>query len=572
MNIFRKRNKSEVSFEEILLDSSNLPSFNVARMEGRIELPLSERSMFAVGGIFVVIVIIFASQTFKLQILEGAELTEKGENNRLERALIVAERGTVYDRTGKLLAWNERDQSGEYGFPVRAYSDLRGLGQLIGYVSYPQKDKRGFYYRTEYIGRNGVEETYNTLLAGTNGEQFVEVNALGNIISENVVDNPVAGGELYLSVDAELSQTMYDLIATNTERLGFRSGAAAMIDVHTGELIALTSFPSYDPEVLADGDDVALIKSYNADPRFPYLNKVIGGVYTPGSIVKPIVAYAALAENVIDPMKIIVSNGSLVVPNPYDPENPSVFRDWRAHGPMTMRDAIAYSSNVYFFTIGGGFADQKGLGITKINEYMRLFGLGSTTGIALSGEQAGVVPNPAWKQEHFDDDWRLGDTYLTSIGQYGFQTTPLQMLRAYAAIANGGTLVTPHVVKGETGAHTDLNLIASDLKVVTEGMRRTVIQNGGTARALERKDINIAAKSGTAELGAAKDRVNSWIAGYFPYENPKYAFILFMESGPRANTVGAGTVMGKVFDWMAEHRPEYLHPEDEREDGAQEDS
>ena len=158
----------------------------------------------------------------------------------------------------------------------------------------------------------------------------------------------------------------------------------------------------------------------------------------------------------------------------------------------------------------------------------------------------------------FDDEWRLGDTYLTSIGQYGFQVTPIQMLRAYSAIANGGTLVTPHVIKGEQGSTKELNLDLADLKVVTEGMRRTVIQERGTARALERKDLEIAAKSGTAELGASKAQVNSWIAGYFPYDKPQYAFILFMEYGPRSNTVGAGSVMGKVFDWMSENRKEYF--------------
>jgi penicillin-binding protein 2 len=558
MKFFAKRKKTEVEFEEILLDSSNLPSFNTGRMEGRIELPLSERSVRVVGGIFMLIALIFAGQLFKLQIIEGKELAEKSEANRLESGLLVAERGIVYDARGELLAWNELDVSGQYDFPVRAYTDRRGLGQLIGYVSYPMKDKSGFYFRTEYLGRNGIEEAYNGILHGKNGKQLVEMNVYGEIISENVVDVPVPGGEIHLSLDAELSEVMHDLIATTTVKNGFRSGAGAIMDVNTGEILALTSYPSYDPEVLADGDDVALIKSYNEDSRFPFLNKVIGGVYTPGSIVKPFVAYGALKENLIDPLKIIVSNGSLIVPNPYDPENPAVFNDWRAHGAMTMRDAIAYSSNVYFYIIGGGFGDQKGLGITNLNTYLKLFGLGSKTGIEIAGEQAGTIPNPEWKEKVFGDEWRLGDTYLTSIGQFGFQATPLQMLRAYAALANGGALTTPHVLKGGQGDRIQLHLDQEDLKIIAQGMRQTVIQDGGTARALERADVAIAAKSGTAELGASKAHVNSWIAGYFPYEKPKYAFILMMEYGPRSNTVGAGSVMGKVFDWIAEHRKEYF--------------
>lgn len=559
MRFFRKRKKAEVSFEEILLDASNLPSFNVSRMEGRIELPLAKRNVFIVGAIFGCIAVAFFAQLFNLQIIQGAALAEKGERNSLETGLIVAPRGIIYDRTGELVAWNELDATGEYDFPVRAYTDRRGFGQLIGYVSYPQKDKSGVYFRSEYLGHDGVEEAFEKDLHGTNGKQLFEENVHGAKISETAVEAAIPGGEITLSLDAALSEVIHDLIATTTIKNGFRSGAGAIIDVHTGEILALTSYPSYDPEVLSDGDDRELIASYHTDERFPFLNKVIGGVYTPGSIVKPFVAYGALAEKIISPTKVIVSTGALTIPNPYDPSNPAIFRDWSPTlGAMTIRDAIAYSSNVFLMTIGGGYGDQKGLGITNINTYMRLFGLGSTTGIVLRGEQSGLVPSPDWKKKVFKDDWRLGDTYLTSIGQYGFQTTPIQTLRAYAAIANGGTLVTPQLIKGEQGVKTDLNLDTAALKVVTDGMRGTVIQTGGTARALERADVKIAAKSGTAELGASKSMVNSWVAGYFPYEKPKYAFILFMEYGPRSNTVGAGAVMGKVFDWMAENRPDYF--------------
>ncbi len=559
MKWFPKKKVREVSFEEILLDASNLPSFNTGRMEGRIELPLSFRSMYGVGIIFTIVALLFFGQLYKLQIIQGAELARKGEQNRTEAALIIAERGPIYDRRGELIAWNERDTTGEYDFPVRAYTDKFGLGQLIGYVSYPQKDRAGFYFRTEYVGRNGVEEAYDEILKGENGKQFVEVNALGESISGNVVTEQIPGSELYLSIDAELSEMMYNIIATTTAQNGFRSGAGAIMDVETGEILALTSFPSYDPEVLADGDDGDLIKSYNDDPRYPYLNKVVSGLYTPGSIVKPFVAYGALAEGVISPEKVIVSKGSIVIPNLYDPTKPAIFRDWRnSLGAMTIRDAIAYSSNVFMMAIGGGYEDQRGIGITKLSKYYKLFGIGSTTGIELMGEEEGIIPDPAWKEKVFKDDWRLGDTYLMSIGQYAMQATPLQMLRGYAAIANGGYLVTPHVAKGKDGDRENLFLKLDALKVVQEGMRRTVIQEGGTARALERKDVSIAAKSGTAELGAAKEKVNSWSAGYFPYEKPKYAFILFMEYGPRSNMVGAGSVMGKVFDWMALNRPEYL--------------
>lgn len=556
---FKKKQKKHVELDEILLDASNLPSFNQDRLEGRIELPLTNKNVYLVGVLFIIISVCFLYKLISLQIIHGAELSAISENNRFDEVPIIGERGIIYDRNGELLAWNENDENDEYDFPVRAYADFLGLGQVIGYVSYPQKDSSGYYFRTEYIGRTGAESAFEDTLHGTNGKQIQEANALGNILAEHAIDSPEPGSEIHLSLDAGLSQAMYDIIATSTVQAGFRSGAGAIMDIHTGEILALTSFPSYDPEVMADGDNVALIEQWNNDEQFPFLNKVVSGAYTPGSIVKPFVAYGALAEDVIDPKKTIVSTGEIVVPNPYNPSNPSIFRDWRAHGAMTMEEAIAFSSNVYFYIIGGGFGDQPGLGITKLHEYFTKFGLGTPTDINLAKEQIGVVPSPEWKQETFDDDWRLGDTYFTSIGQYGFLVTPLQMLRAYAALANGGTLVSPHVLKDQQGDTIDLELNQDYLEIVHNGMRKTVIYPGGTARSLERNDVEIAAKSGTAEVGSGNAFVNSWAAGFWPYEEPRYAFILMMDRAPRSNALGATRIMGDIVEWMSQNKPEYLY-------------
>lgn len=555
---FRSNKKKFVELDEILLDASNLPSFNTGRMEGRRELPIRAFNVYLVGICFSIVAIAFFVKIFQLQVVEGARFRTISDNNSVNATVIIAERGVVFDRRGEPLIWNEHDFSNQYDFPVRAYTDRLGIGQLIGYVSYPQRDKKGFYYRTEYIGRTGVESAFESDLHGVNGEKIIEQDALGNIVGEHALAAPVEGREVTLSVDAALSEAMYQIISTSSISAGFRSGAGAIMDIHTGEILAMTSYPSYDPEVMADGDNTELISQYNVDDRLPFLNKVVSGVYTPGSIVKPFVAYAALSEKIIDPNKTIVSNGYITVPNPYNPSNPSRFNDWRAHGAMTMREAIAFSSNVYFYIVGGGFGDQPGLGITKMSQYYKLFGMGTTTGITIAQEQPGVVPTPEWKKATFDDDWRLGDTYFTSIGQYGFQATPLQMLRAYGALASGGTLITPHVIKGEVGDSVDLHLNLANLQIVHEGMRKTVILPGGTARGLERSDVAIAAKSGTAEIGAGNAYVNSWAAGFWPYEDPKYAFILMMDKAPRSNALGATHIMGGVFDWMAINRPEYL--------------
>lgn len=568
MASLRERYTTNVDVEEVLLDAANTPDFNRGRMEGKRELPITRKSLRTVWLLFLVIALAFFAQIYSLQVVNGEEYRGIAENNRVDQALIIAERGVVYDRNGEMMVWNEVDETGEYDFPIRAYTDRAGLGQVLGYVSYPKKDARGYFFRTDYLGRSGVELAFDEELKGENGRKIIEVDALSDVISEYAIDSPTDGGAVTLSIDAELSEAMYDIIATSSAQAGFRSGAGAIMNVHTGEIIALTSFPSYDPEVMADGDDIALIEQYNNDDRLPFLNKVIGGAYTPGSIVKPFVAYAALEHGVISPNREIYSNGQITIPNPYNPSNPSVFRDWRSHGSMTMQEAIAFSSNVYFYIIGGGLpeiavpqanvgAPLEGLGITKMAANYRRFGMGELTGINLAQEQAGVVPDPDWKREVFDDDWRLGDTYFTAIGQFGFLTTPIQMLRAYGGLATG-YLVDPHVQAGYVSEHRDLELNEEYLDIIHAGMRKTVNYPGGTARSLERSDVAIAAKSGTAEVGAGNAYVNSWAAGFWPYEEPEYAFILMMDRAPRSNALGATRIMGDVVEWMSINRPEYL--------------
>ena len=556
MRFFSKKRKTDIEFDEIFMDSSNLPSFNRGRLEGRLALPLSRASIVGVGVVFALIALVFLGQMFRLQVLEGAAFAERSENNRLDTSLIIARRGVLSDARGERLAWNTEDADLS-DFAARAYTERRGLGQLLGYVRYPKKDSSGFYFRTEYEGVSGLEAAYDTPLAGENGEQRVEIDATHRVISEHVAHLSVAGESLMLTLDAEFSEVLYDALRATSEQYGFRSGAGAVMDVHTGEIIALANFPSFNPEVLAKGSDAAAIKALNEDERLPFLNRIISGLYTPGSIVKPFMAYGALAEGIIDPQKQILSAGSITIPNPYNPDNPSVFNDWRAHGLVDMRRAIAVSSNVYFYAIGGGYGGQEGLGITRINKYMRLFGFGEPVDIPLSSGQSGTVPNPAWKKEVFDDEWRLGDTYFTAIGQFGFQVTPLQMLRAYGAIANGGTLLTPHFVAGENAPSRDLALDQSALAIIHEGMRQSV--QDGTTRALNRSDVHIAGKTGTAQVGVDNEFINSWAVGFFPYENPTYVFVTLLEHGPRTNLFGSAPTMSSVINWLVHNRPEYLN-------------
>ena len=225
-----------------------------------------------------------------------------------------------------------------------------------------------------------------------------------------------------------------------------------------------------------------------------------------------------------------------------------------------MAQALAVSSDVYFYSIGGGFEDQTGLGISNIERYARLFGVGEKTGIDLPDEKAGIIPNPKWKEENFNGDpWRLGDTYHTAIGQYGFQVTPIQMARAVSAIGNYGKLVTPHFILGDMEKENQILMTdfpKENFDVIHEGMRQAVTY--GTAVTLNVPYVKVAAKTGTAQLGVNKNKVNSWVIGFFPYENPRYAFTVMMEAGPSANSASASSVMRGLLDWMYIYTPEYF--------------
>jgi penicillin-binding protein 2 len=265
-----------------------------------------------------------------------------------------------------------------------------------------------------------------------------------------------------------------------------------------------------------------------------------------------------LDQKVISPTKQILSTGSISIPNPYFPDKPSVFMDWKAHGLVDLRRALAVSSNVYFYEVTGGYKDQKGIGIDNVEKYVRMFGFGTTTGVIFPGEKKGIIPDPEWKKENFQgEDWRVGDTYNTAIGQYGFQVTPIQVVRAVAALVNGGKLLVPTYLKDSKPEITSvITLDQNYYNIVKEGMRLGVTD--GTSQALNVPYVKFASKTGTAQLGVAKDQVNSWVIGFWPYENPKYAYAVVMERGSKNNQFGAVLVIRGLLDWMQVYGDEYL--------------
>lgn len=577
-NLFRKnRIKNYNSFvepDEIFLDSKNLENFDNQQFEGRIEKTISKKVFFSLISIFIVVISFFILRLQNLQIKNGELFLKRSENNTLIKTTIFAERGIIYDRNMKEMAWNKNkmdlnskddlqklniENENQNLLNIERTGLSNGFSHLLGYVNYPTKDSSGKYWQTEFVGKSGLEKEYNDKINGINGSKVVEMDAQGNIHSQNLLFLPKRGEDLVTSIDSRIQNKVFLLIKDLVQKSNYEGGAGVIMDVRNGEIITSTSYPEYDLEIMSYGKDKEKINFYLTDKRKIFLDKVISGLYTPGSIVKPILALGALNEGIISPEKKILSTGSISLPNPYFKDKKNIFKDWKAHGWTDMREAIAVSSDVYFYSIGGGYKDQKGLGIINIEKYAKLFGIEEKTGIDIPNEKSGNIPNPEWKIKNFKGDpWRIGDTYHTSIGQYGFQVTPLEMVRAIGAIANNGKLVSPHFLLNDKTKEKsiNLNLRLEDLKVVKEGMRLTT--KIGTASNLNLPYLELGAKTGTAQLGVAKNRVNSWIVGFFPYENPKYAFVILMESAPSSGYTNASTVMRGLFDWMNENTKEYF--------------
>lgn len=547
----------ELSPDEIFLDSSNLPEFDRSRLEGRLEFPISESTYAGILLSFSLLLLILLGQAWNLEVRQGDTFAAQSARNSLRQTILFPNRGAITDRNGVVLAENVTEASSTASSTTRRVYKTPGFANVVGYVSYPKKDSNGNYYETDTTGLAGIEASFNTELAGENGSHLVEENALGTQLSEGSVIAPKNGQNLTLSIDSRVQTALYNAIGQLADRIPFAGGSGILMDVNTGELLALVSYPQYDPNVLSEGGPSSVISSYLHDSRQVFLNRPVQGLYTPGSVVKPLEASGALTDHIITPSYTINDTGSISIPNPYDPAHPSIFKDWKAIGVEDLRTAIAWSSDVYFYTIGGGFGGLKGLGIERLNFWYSAFGLTTPTGIELPGEKSGFVPTPAWKEATLGEPWRIGDTYHTAIGQYAMQVTPIGMARAIAAVANDGKLLKPTLIKGAPMSGESLAVNPTDLQVVREGMRKGVTE--GTSVGLN--DLSFVApagKTGTAQLGYHNEFYNSWAVGFFPHDKPKYVYVVVMEHGPSGNSVGGIYAVHQFLTNLHQSAPEYF--------------
>lgn len=543
---------------------------------------------------------------FLVQVIDGADYRERAENNRLRRLTLEAPRGVIEDRAGRVLVENlpayslELDRSrsrdlaaslrfaaGALGVPVAELEAVMagyrktGLFQpvllaenlslpevarfLVARLEHPEFEietsQRRFYrlgahaahvlgYLGEvtaeelakasgvrragdWVGRRGVERAYDARLRGENGERVVVVDSRGLPVEEfgRTLGRP--GQTLRLTLDAALQQEAERQMATQV-------GAVVAIDPRDGAVRALVSSPAYDPNLFARKLAAADWKTLVEDPRHPLQNRAIQSAYSPGSVFKIVMGAAGLAEGVVTPGHREFCGG-------YATFYGRRFHCWKkgGHGSVDLPTALEVSCDVYFYHLG------QRLGIERIARYARAFDFGRATGIDLGGERSGLVPDDAWSRRARRHPWYPGETISVAIGQGALLTTPVQVAAMLAAVANGGQIVTPHLVAGAAPPPRPLGLPPGLLGPVREGLVRVVHGERGTARIARLPGITTAGKTGTVQVVAQEAYVDSslvlpwelrnhaWFASYAPAERPELVVVVFVEHGGKGSAVAA---------------------------------
>lgn len=421
---------------------------------------------------------------------------------------------------------------------------------MVGYIgkldSEEYRAREGTYLFNDWIGKTGVEASYESLLRGELGKRTVEVTSAGETERVRGFLPPRDGSSLILTVDSKLTLLIEEVIAP-LKKQG-KSVSVVALDPRNGELLALVSQPAFDPNLFvgssARADREKALAALFQNPKHPLLFRPIAGTYPPGSTFKPLIALAALLEGVITDSTTVLSTGGMRV-------GPYFFPDWKpgGHGVTNLMKALAESVNTFFYIAGGGDGKgEEGLGVDRIERYARAFNFGETVGVDLPNEAKGVIPNREWKEEVVGQPWFIGDTYHLAIGQGFVSVTPLELATFTALLANRGTLITPHVLKGiEEGdaVRTVANVQSKRpfegeaylhaIELIRQGLRAAVTQ--GSAKLLSRVPVTVAAKTGTAQF--AEERTHAWLTAFAPYENPTMVLTILVEDGGEGSVVAA---------------------------------
>ncbi|PJA47748.1 penicillin-binding protein 2 [Candidatus Uhrbacteria bacterium CG_4_9_14_3_um_filter_36_7] len=438
-------------------------------------------------------------------------------------------------------------------------SSSPSLSHILGYVNalskeeYAQKKQEG-YLPNDKIGKVGLEQSMETFLRGSLGQRQIEVDALGQekmIIEEK---EPISGSRIQLNLDSDLQAFIEQSLILTLQTQKKTKASVVALDPKNGDVLALVSLPTYDSNLFATGIESTTFKQLITDPDQPLFFRAISGMYPSGSLFKPFVATAALAEGLINEHTTFISVGGIQIGSWF-------FPDWKAggHGLTNIFKAIAESVNTFFYIIGGGYNNIPGLGVERIISYAEIFGFGSKTGIDLPGEASGFLPSKEWKETTRQEPWYIGDTYHLAIGQGDFLTTPLQVAVAISAIANGGTKYHPRLIQSidqtvvEPKGEILPSNIRSVLKTIQEAMRQTVTQ--GSARGLASLARPVAGKTGTAQWSQNENDYHAWFAGFGPYPDPSIVLVILIEEGGEGSEV-AVPIASNIFSWWFEHKQE----------------
>ena len=446
--------------------------------------------------------------------------------------------------------------------PSRHYPHGALLGHVIGYVGRInateqealEAHRRGV---TSHVGKLGIERQYENRLRGELGSEHVETNAEGRVLQTLDQEPASAGENLYLSIDLALQRAVVDAFAEHR-------GAAVVLDVHNGEVLALVSEPGYDPNAFVNGISQ---KDYDAllnAPGRPLFNRALQGGYEPGSTLKPFVALAGLETGLITPQTTVWSTGEFRLPG-----HQIGFRDYRAggHGRVDLREALAQSVNTYFYQLG------LDLGVDRMSSFLARFGFGQPTGIDLPAEASGILPTREWKQSRFKQPWYPGETIIAAIGQGYNVTTILQLAVATAAIANGGDRLQPQLLRAvqpvldeppQLAPHEPAKSVGvtdpSHFTAVIAGMHAVVQGPTGSARAIGDAPYQFAGKTGTAQRSsraregvvgsATRLRNQALFVAFAPLEQPQIAVALVVEAGDSGSRTAAPIARQILDAWM----------------------
>lgn len=460
--------------------------------------------------VFAVVGMILARVVF-LQVVLGEQQVMVAEGNRLERVLVMADRGVIKDRKDRILARNI-DKDGEV---VREYPYGEVVAHVIGYVGETGEDevKQGLVLGSR-LGKMGVERSEDERLRGEFGEELVEVDATGKRVDLIGRREAIAGQSVKLNIDAELSKEIGRILTEREEEKGEYKGAVVVSRAGTGELLALVSWPSFDNNLFSglpgEGKYKEVEEVLGDGERQPMFDRAVGGNYPPGSIYKLVTAVAGVEEGKVDRETMVLDEGEIKIDS-YRYGNWYFDQYGKTEGEIGLERALARSNDIFFYKVG------EWVGVEKLGEWSRKLGLGRRTGIGLEAEGTGRVPDPLWKEKLTGERWFLGNTYHMAIGQGDLTVTPLQG-NLMTAAAVSGKLCKPGLVAGEEGGCEDLSLSEVGREMIVEGMVGACSE-GGTASSFFDFPVRVACKTGTAQQGGEEDDPHAWITVVVPVEN-----------------------------------------------------